>query len=54
LLEEKPETLLIQEIEALFAPISLRDDWAAFEQKIERIRAFRGLYKGQANIRHII
>lgn len=40
----RPETLLIDEIEALWKPINENDDWQAFHKKIERIRAFRGLF----------
>jgi uncharacterized protein YdiU (UPF0061 family) len=36
-----PETLLFDEIEALWAPIAERDDWSAFEAKLARIEAAR-------------
>ncbi len=39
-----PETLLIEEIEALWHSIAERDDWQPFQQKIEKLRLFRGLY----------
>lgn len=41
---EKPETLIIEEIESLWSTIAEGDDWTAFNDKIARIRAFRGLY----------
>lgn len=41
---EKPETLLINEIEDLWKPIVDNDNWAPFEEKLLRIRSFRGLY----------
>lgn len=44
-LQEKPEMLLIQDIEQLWQPILLRDDWSLFDQKIQKIRSFRGAYK---------
>lgn len=34
-----PETLLIDEVEAIWAPIAERDDWTLFYAKIDRIRA---------------
>ncbi|MEO0833171.1 MAG: selenoprotein O, partial [Pseudomonadota bacterium] len=33
-----PVTLLIDEVEALWAPIADNDDWTAFEKKIADIR----------------
>ena len=33
-----PETMLIDEVEAIWAPIAEADDWAAFEAKIARVR----------------
>jgi len=33
-----PATLLIDEVEALWAPIAERDDWSAFHRKIDEIR----------------
>ena len=51
-LERKPETLLIQDIENLWQPIALRDDWSFFEQKITRIQAFRGVYKQAVATKH--
>ncbi len=38
---DKPVTLLIDEIEALWAPIADDDDWSAFEEKLEHIEAAR-------------
>ncbi len=35
---ETPCTLLIEEVEAIWAPIAERDDWSAFAAKIEAIR----------------
>lgn len=42
--QKSPETLLIDEIEKIWQPISQRDDWTAFTEKIERIRSMRGVY----------
>lgn len=42
---EKPETLLIDEIEAIWKPIAEKDDWTLFEKKIQSLRSFRGCYK---------
>lgn len=39
-----PERLLIQDMEAVWTPIALSDDWSFFEQKIQNIQSFRGLY----------
>lgn len=36
---ERPETLLIEEIETIWDAIAERDDWAPFEAKVESIRA---------------
>ncbi|MFV3409777.1 protein adenylyltransferase SelO family protein [Bdellovibrio bacteriovorus] len=36
--------LVIDELEALWAPIATQDDWGPFEQKLLEIRSFRGLY----------
>lgn len=41
---KQPVTLLINEIEALWAPISEQNDWSHFENKLQEIRSFRGLY----------
>jgi uncharacterized protein YdiU (UPF0061 family) len=43
---DRPVTLLYDDIEALWAPITERDDWSAFEAKlaaIERVRAAYGV-----------
>lgn len=40
----KPCTLLIDEIENIWAPIASQDDWSLFEKKLEEIRSFRGVY----------
>jgi uncharacterized protein YdiU (UPF0061 family) len=39
--EPDPETLLIDEIEAIWAHIADADDWAAFEAKLDRIEIYR-------------
>lgn len=36
-----PATLLIEEVEGLWAPIAERDDWSLFHAKLERIEAAR-------------
>ena len=51
-LETKPETLLIQDIETLWQPIALRDDWSLFDQKLRSIRSFRGVYKLNSAAKH--
>ena len=38
-------TLLIDEIENIWSAIAQNDDWSIFNQKIDQIRAFRGIYK---------
>lgn len=43
---ERPETLLIDEVEALWAPIAEDDDWSAFHAKIAGIAAARAAYQG--------
>lgn len=40
----KPQTLLIDEIESLWATIAEHDNWNPFYEKIERIQSFRGIY----------
>ncbi len=42
---EKPETLLIDEIEMIWKPITENDDWSLFEQKLQSLRKFKNLYK---------
>ncbi len=41
---EKPEMLLIDEIEAIWKEISDQDNWTLFENKIQSLRLFRGVY----------
>lgn len=41
---ENPSTLLIDEIENIWAPIANHDDWKNFETKLSSIRKFRGVY----------
>lgn len=41
---EAPVTLLIDEIEDLWFPISARDDWSGFDRKLAEIRSIRGLF----------
>lgn len=36
----QPVTMLIDDVERIWAPIAEHDDWSAFEQKLEEIRAF--------------
>ncbi len=43
-LKKEPETLLIEEIESIWSAIDQNDDWTLFEQKIQSIRNFRGIY----------
>lgn len=43
---ERPVTLLIDEVEALWTPIAEADDWSAFEAKIAAIQAAREAYGG--------
>ncbi|MBY0451918.1 MAG: protein adenylyltransferase SelO family protein, partial [Bdellovibrionaceae bacterium] len=38
---EKPCTLLIDEIEAIWSPIAEKDDWSLFENKLQAIRQIR-------------
>lgn len=42
--QEKPTTLLIDEIESIWASISDHDDWSHFEAKLQSLRKFRGIY----------
>lgn len=44
---EKPETLLIDEIEALWAPIAENDDWSLFSTKLEGIAQKRNALIGE-------
>jgi hypothetical protein len=36
---DAPETMLIDEVEAIWAAIAERDDWSAFDAKITAVRA---------------
>ena len=40
----EPEELLIEEVEALWAPIAGEDDWAPLQEKLGRIEAARAAY----------
>ncbi|AZZ36997.1 selenoprotein O [Bdellovibrio sp. qaytius] len=42
--KEKPEMLLIDEIEAIWKEIADNDDWTLFNNKIQSLRLFRGVY----------
>ncbi|OYV32802.1 MAG: selenoprotein O [Rhodospirillales bacterium 20-64-7] len=42
--EAAPCTMLIEEVEAIWAPIAERDDWSVFEAKIAAIRRMREAY----------
>jgi serine/tyrosine/threonine adenylyltransferase len=37
-----PHTMLIDEVEALWAPIAERDDWSLFEAKLQQLEEMRG------------
>jgi uncharacterized protein YdiU (UPF0061 family) len=41
----EPETLLIDEVEALWAPIAERDDWSSLSDKLARIEELRTAYR---------
>jgi hypothetical protein len=41
---DEPEEMLIEEVEALWAPIAERDDWGPFYAKLERIGRARVAY----------
>lgn len=43
-LQQNPETLLRDEIEHIWSQIDSADDWTLFDQKIARLRKFRGFY----------
>lgn len=51
---ETPCTMLIEQVEAIWAPIAERDDWSPFEHKLEDIRAMARanghLHKSDAKI----
>lgn len=40
----EPEEMLIDEVEAIWAPIAQADDWSAFTAKLERVEAARVAY----------
>ena len=42
--QAEPEEMLYDEVEALWAPITDRDDWSAFNAKLARIEAARAAY----------
>ena len=42
---DRPCTLLIDEIEAIWSAIAERDDWSPFEEKIRQIREFGALFE---------
>ena len=48
---QSPCTMLIDEIEALWAPIAERDDWSAFEAALGEIEAMRQAYRAARNPR---
>ncbi|MGZ3726532.1 MAG: protein adenylyltransferase SelO family protein, partial [Pseudobdellovibrio sp.] len=41
---EKPVTLLIDEIESIWSSIEKEDNWSLYEEKLRHIRNFRGIY----------
>jgi hypothetical protein len=41
-----PHTMLIEEVEALWAPIAERDDWSLFEAKLSQIAEVRAALQG--------
>ena len=43
---EKPSTLLVEEVEALWAPIAERDDWQPLAEKLAEIETVRQAYAG--------
>jgi hypothetical protein len=45
---ETPRTMLIEEMEALWAPIAERDDWSAFGAALDEIDEMREAYAGDA------
>ncbi|MDA5194384.1 protein adenylyltransferase SelO family protein [Govanella unica] len=42
----RPESMLIDEVESLWAPIALEDDWSAFYAKLDRVAGMRVAYGG--------
>ena len=47
--QAKPVTMLIDMVEALWAPIAEDDDWAPLEQKLDEIKAMRAAYDFDAS-----
>jgi hypothetical protein len=43
-----PCTMLIDEVEALWAPIAARDDWAPFEAKLASVQQMAAAYGNEA------
>ncbi|HEY8566788.1 MAG TPA: YdiU family protein [Beijerinckiaceae bacterium] len=43
---ERPCTMLVEDVEALWAPIAERDDWSAFAAKLQAIETMREAYAG--------
>ena len=41
---EKPRTMLIEEMEAIWAPIAERDDWSLFHDTLAEIAVMREAY----------
>ncbi len=44
----QPCTMLIEEVEAIWAPIAEQDDWSAFHAKLAQVDAMREAYEGLA------
>ena len=45
---EMPRTMLIDEMEAIWAPIAEADDWSAFDQALGEIEEMREAYSAAA------
>ncbi len=43
---ERPRSMLIEEMEALWAPIAAHDDWSAFHRALDEIEEMRQAYAG--------
>jgi hypothetical protein len=41
---EKPRSMLIDEMEAIWAPIAERDDWSLFDETLREIEEMRQAY----------
>lgn len=50
---ERPVDLLIEDVEAIWAPIAQADDWRAFEEKLEAIEAMRQALDLQPELQRI-